>query len=212
MGGISLYARAFTLTNQSNDGYGAAATAGTAGNYTKHAGTLAYQEVCEMLGDGGRYINDSHVAAPVYITPLHRQWIAFEDETSVAIKADYATRKKGLAGIMVWNLPTDDFSGVCGEKYPLMRKIYSTLKKKEPPAVTDPVVTNEGGDGEGTEKKKFKCTQPGLHADPGSCDHFYNCDNALVGHRTKCAAGTLFDVKLSNCNHTNLVKCGSTQS
>ena len=47
---------------------------------------FVFVQVCEMLGDGGRYINDSHVAAPVYIPPLHSQWIAFEDETSVAIK------------------------------------------------------------------------------------------------------------------------------
>ena len=42
---LAFYFRSFTLTDQSNDGYGAAATAGTAGKYTKQAGYLAYHEV-----------------------------------------------------------------------------------------------------------------------------------------------------------------------
>lgn len=30
-------------------------------------------------------------------------------------------KDQGLAGTMIWSVDMDDFSSICGEKYPLMR-------------------------------------------------------------------------------------------
>lgn len=45
---------------------------------------------------------------------------------SIKDKADYV-KKMGLGGMMVWSVETDDFKGLCGEKYPLLKQINHEL-------------------------------------------------------------------------------------
>jgi hypothetical protein len=79
----------------------------------------------------GNVIWDDEVAAPALI--IGDQWISYDDETSVAIKAQYAM-DRGYGGTMVWATDNDDFQAVCGSKYPLMRTIYYTLEGESSPA------------------------------------------------------------------------------
>ena len=53
-------------------------------------------------------------------------WVSFDDKNSLGVKVAYAQRL-GLAGVMVWSMDTDDFSGQCGPKYPLLTSINKNL-------------------------------------------------------------------------------------
>jgi len=130
--GIPTYGRTYTLENPATDfGYNASATGpGVAGKYTREEGFLAYYEICPMIPNGKVIWNDE-VAAPALV--VGDQWISYDDETSVSIKAQYA-KDRGYAGTMVWSTDDDDFSGTCGSKYPLMRAIYYTLEGESSPA------------------------------------------------------------------------------
>lgn len=54
-------------------------------------------------------------------------WIGYEDEISIGLKVDFAV-SKGLGGVMIWSLDTDDFLGTCGRKYRLLNVVNDRLK------------------------------------------------------------------------------------
>ena len=57
-------------------------------------------------------------------------WIGYDDEASLAIKAEFANHL-GIAGAFVWSIDTDDFNGDnSDEKFPLMRTINRALVSK----------------------------------------------------------------------------------
>jgi len=129
--GIPLYGRTFTLTNAANNGYNASASGpGKAGPYTREAGTLSYSEICSQVKSGKLWY-EPEVSAPSLA--IGDQWIGFDDKTSVRTKVQYM-KDQGLAGTMIWSVDMDDFSSICGEKYPLMRTIYKELEGENSPA------------------------------------------------------------------------------
>lgn len=46
---------------------------------------------------------------------------------SIYFQAEYA-KAKGLGGVMVWSVETDDFKGLCGKVDILLNAIKTTLK------------------------------------------------------------------------------------
>lgn len=53
---MGTYGRSFTLSNLSNYGMNAPTTGGgTAGEFTKESGFLAFYEVCQMMKEGATY-------------------------------------------------------------------------------------------------------------------------------------------------------------
>ena len=62
------------------------------------------------------------------------QVISYDDDISIRKKVRYA-KKAQLAGIMVWSIETDDFSGQCKhakyKNYPLLRSIKSELMRND---------------------------------------------------------------------------------
>ncbi|XP_042144784.1 chitinase-3-like protein 1 [Ixodes scapularis] len=125
--GLPLYGRTFTLDDPKNSGYLALATQpGQAGNHTKFAGYLGYNEICVLRRPGGwKETRDPDVGAPVIVKG--DQWIGYDDVESLKKKVAFAL-SKGLAGAMVWSIETDDFRGHCGDtKNPLQSAIKEAL-------------------------------------------------------------------------------------
>jgi len=125
--GIATYGRSFTLQNASNNGVGAPAKdAGKAGPYTKKAGFLGYNEICEALRAGQLQQQWNAAQATAYAFKGD-QWVGYDNIAAVQIKAQYIT-SKGLGGAMVWAIDMDDFRNIGGEgKYPLLNTIKTYL-------------------------------------------------------------------------------------
>ncbi|CAL7949845.1 unnamed protein product [Xylocopa violacea] len=124
--GIPAYGRSFTLADHSNNGIGAPTIGpGIAGPYSKEAGILYYNEICVRLGQGWTVVRESEQRVPYAFSG--NQWVGYDDAKSVQEKANYV-KSMNLGGLMIWTIDEDDFRGVCGEKYPLLRAINEVLR------------------------------------------------------------------------------------
>lgn len=128
--GVPFYGRSFVLQNSENHSIGSPHNgAGIAGHFTKQAGIVVYNELCEIFKMKKSSLHlawESKQMAPYAY--YDEQWISYDDNRSIALKADYVKRHK-LGGIMIWSIEMDDFRGVCDAKrYPLLRTINDGLR------------------------------------------------------------------------------------
>lgn len=139
--GVGSYGRSFTLDKSQVNGINAPASQkGQAGPYTREPGSLGYNEICEAFQRSPQ--SWTIVRDPDYLAPYaynDRQWVGYDDQQSLALKAQFA-KSMGLGGMMMWSIETDDFLGRChGEKYPLLNTIKRTLSGESlPPARPNP--------------------------------------------------------------------------
>ena len=78
----------------------------------------AYFEVCEKLRiQNWTYVWNKQQLIPyayssefLSSTSSPIEWVGFDDPNSIAIKVKYAM-KQSLAGVMLWSLDMDDFTG-----------------------------------------------------------------------------------------------------
>ncbi|XP_019556814.3 chitotriosidase-1-like [Aedes albopictus] len=124
--GIPVYAQTYTLASSGSNGVGASTTgAGTAGPYTQQAGMLSYLEVCERLKTGYTIMWDDVQKVPYAFSG--NQWMSFDDVTSIGLKVAYA-KSKGLGGVMVWSIESDDDQNICGGgAYPIIGSISAAV-------------------------------------------------------------------------------------
>jgi len=126
--GMPTYGRSFQLQNRNNFKVNSPTKGGgTAGEYTREAGFLAYYEICQMLQKGANYIWDQEMKVPYLVQD--DQWVGFDDERAIRNKMDWV-KENGYAGAMVWSVDMDDFNGtVCGSgvKYPLVGAMREEL-------------------------------------------------------------------------------------
>lgn len=126
--GMPTYGRSFTLSDRSKYVVNSPTSGGgTAGEFTREAGFLAYYEICDMLLSGANYIWDNEMKVPYLVQD--DQWVGFDDERSIRNKMDWV-KDQGYAGAMVWSIDMDDFNGtVCGSgvKYPLVGAMREEL-------------------------------------------------------------------------------------
>ncbi|XP_058462162.1 probable chitinase 2 [Malaya genurostris] len=128
--GISTMAKTYTLkpeaVNRVSPGSDVKGP-GRAGPFTKSAGVLGYNELCQMLMDSKWTVKPMRNVG-VKIAALDDQWVTFDDRETVAEKAQYV-KSKGLGGVMFWTVDTDDFHGDChNEAYPLLAAANRVLK------------------------------------------------------------------------------------
>lgn len=194
--GIALYGHSYRMVDTSKQIEGALVSGpGAAGPITALAGFLAYYEVCEMIRNGGsvHFIEDR--AVPYLI--LGNQWVAFENERSVALKAKFAV-DGGYGGVMVWSFDVDDFSGKCpgGKVYPLMNAINNAMNNNpiKPQTTPDP-----------NWLQNF-CTTHGNGFFGRTCKTFVICINGK-GMESQCTDGQLWDKNASTCLDARLAKC-----
>ncbi|XP_046753665.1 probable chitinase 2 [Diprion similis] len=125
--GTALYGRTFTLSNSRKYTPGSAASGpGRAGQYTRQPGMLGYNEICEQQSHS-TWITAWDVEQRVPYAHYGDQWVSFDNVKSITEKANYV-KKMGLGGAMVWSIETDDFGGVCGNKYPLLNALNRVLR------------------------------------------------------------------------------------
>ncbi|CAH1110937.1 unnamed protein product [Psylliodes chrysocephalus] len=125
--GLATYGRTFTLEDKTNNQlYAPVLGPGPAGPYSGLKGSLGYNEICEHYsGSDSVYYWDDDQKVPHRV--VDDTWIGFEDERSIGYKVDFAV-SKGLGGLMIWSLDTDDFLGTCGRRYPLVNAVKDRLK------------------------------------------------------------------------------------
>nr|XP_031835642.1 mucin-5AC-like [Nomia melanderi] len=127
--GIPTYGRSYTLFNQDATELGSPADGpGIEGDATREKGYLAYYEICESLSqsDDWEVIQPNPKAMGPYAYK-EDQWVGYDDEDIVKLKAKYAN-EKSLGGIMFWTIDNDDFRGKCHDRpYPLIEAAKETL-------------------------------------------------------------------------------------
>lgn len=142
--GLGTYGRSFSLSNSAANQPGDSAKgAGSRGRLTGEGGFLAYYEICENLNQGWTSVFDNNAQTPYAYKS--DQWVGYDNELSLRIKAQYAM-SKNLGGIMFWALDLDDFSGsFCGQgNYPLIRSAIAGMGSSQPVVnpVTNVPITN----------------------------------------------------------------------
>ncbi|KAL6264649.1 hypothetical protein P5V15_004750 [Pogonomyrmex californicus] len=127
--GIPTYGRSYTLFNQDATELGSPADGpGTEGEATREKGYLAYYEICEGIAesDDWEVVKPNPKAMGPYAFKGN-QWVGYDDENIVRLKARYVNEKK-LGGIMFWSIDNDDFRGKChGRPYPLIEAAKEAL-------------------------------------------------------------------------------------
>ena len=128
--GISFQAKTSKLKEECDSGIGKETTGegGEPGEYTQTSGVLAYYEVCSVRWSNRVCTSKSSAKAPYGVSGS--DFIAYDDEESIATKVYTLVIGKKLKGVMFWTLEFDDFTGTqCrGPKYPLVKAAINTLK------------------------------------------------------------------------------------
>nr|QPD99037.1 putative chitinase 1 [Tityus serrulatus] len=125
--GVPAYGRTFKLVNSSNhDLFAPTNGPGDAGTFTKEAGSLSYTEILKnMKQEGWKMVRDPYVGPYAY---KDNQWVGFDDPVAAKEKAKFA-KEAGYGGVMVWELSSDNFKGLWGErKSPLINALKEGVK------------------------------------------------------------------------------------
>ncbi|KAH8249181.1 hypothetical protein KR032_006984, partial [Drosophila birchii] len=143
--GIASYGRAWKLTKDSglsglpvvHETYGPA-PGGLLTNSVE--GLLSWPEICSKIAQNSSAQYRGELAPLRKVTDLTQKygnyalrpadengdygmWLSFDDPDFAGIKATYA-KSKGLGGVAIFDLSTDDFRGLCtGQKFPIVRSI-----------------------------------------------------------------------------------------
>ncbi|XP_043594466.1 probable chitinase 10 isoform X2 [Bombus pyrosoma] len=120
--GIPLYGQAYRLSSENLTSLGDPATGpGTAGEFTKQPGMLAYYEVCDRVKNKGWEIG---LGPSAY---RRDQWVGYDNQESVFAKGEYIL-KRGYGGATLWTVDLDDFlNRCCSESFPLLKSINRAL-------------------------------------------------------------------------------------
>ncbi|KAK2709088.1 hypothetical protein QYM36_012939 [Artemia franciscana] len=132
--GVPLYGQAFTLADKNVNGLNAKATgAGSAGQYTRQAGFLAYYEICSRIQKGGWTVVQDPESRMGPYAYKGNQWVSFDDADMIKRKAQ-KIKDWDLAGVIVWAPDLDDFRNKCGcEPHPLLRALNRGLGRLQSP-------------------------------------------------------------------------------
>ncbi|XP_055870468.1 chitinase-3-like protein 1 isoform X1 [Biomphalaria glabrata] len=144
--GVSGTAKWLYLNNSENSIPGSPIVKGFLKNSTAYGitGGLAYPEVCQYIRDnnGTEIVFDEQQRARYLVNG--RDWITYDDPEVIKNKTDWAVRI-GVAGMMLWSLDQDDFSGMmCLQgTFPLLSQIISITEgnRTTPPTTTTTTTT-----------------------------------------------------------------------
>ncbi|XP_034946301.1 chitinase-3-like protein 1 [Chelonus insularis] len=220
--GVPSYGRAFTLADSKKNYIGAPTRGpGKAGPYTREPGMLGYNEICEMHLKGGWNVYFDEERRVPY-THKNDQWIGYDNVKSLREKAELIKRLD-LAGVMLWSVETDDFRGVCGEKFPVLRTLHAVLRGGQPvseetvvvssapePSADDSVTVDSSVEPSYDEQPSSPphpsdglCTKSGNVAKPDSCD-FVMCvpdgNGGYLEYDRQCGESLCYNPTLGICD------------
>uniref|UniRef100_A0ABD2XP93 GH18 domain-containing protein n=1 Tax=Trichogramma kaykai TaxID=54128 RepID=A0ABD2XP93_9HYME len=114
--GLPTYGRAYILADalrsQDENPIGKPALKSSwTGPYNSEEGFLGYNEVCKYLLAREWIDKWDNLSSTPYAIQQHKV-IVYDNERSIQLKVQLAM-EKGLAGVMVWSIDTDDFRGDC---------------------------------------------------------------------------------------------------
>ena len=139
--GMPLYGQSFTLADANENGLNAPSIGGgTAGQYTRASGFLAYYEICRNIQQNGWSVVYDATGAMGPYAYKGNQWVSYDDVAMIKKKSEFI-RQLDLGGGMVWALDLDDFRNTCGQgESPLLTTIRKVLgpSRKGGPAMELP--------------------------------------------------------------------------
>ncbi|XP_063538160.1 acidic mammalian chitinase-like [Cydia strobilella] len=119
--GLGAYGKTFTLTSLNDTSTGAPFSGvGAAGPYVGEAGTYSYYEICEDQKKNAAEWSITEVKGNYVYANKDLLWVGYDNPHTIKAKAKFA-KTMGLGGIMYWAVDLDDFSGLCGKKFPLIK-------------------------------------------------------------------------------------------
>lgn len=180
---------------------------GSAGIYTGQIGFLGYHEICE---NNWQTVFDDESKSPYAFQG--DQWIGYDNVESIEIKMKLV-ESRNLGGAMTWSIETDDFRGVCGESYPLLKAMNRAMGNNvgggggsggggQVTAAPTPGPTSGGGNGGSNED----CSTDGYFLHSSDCNRYYQCVNG-IRYDFKCIDGLYFDINSKSCNWSSEVDC-----
>lgn len=184
---------------------------------------LSRSEVCDVrnqVNTNWTLTREADGTAPALIRENNGEYIAFDDELSVRLKAKYA-KLRGLAGIAIYSLNDDDPNNKCLEgEFALTRSIAiglndgstnldyltssNSFKVDGSNGDFSDVLERYGNverilDQEEGEAELLNCDKTGYRIHPRDCTMFYRCVklnstvNTLLRFKYKCGTGLVFD-------------------
>ncbi|KAH8299837.1 hypothetical protein KR044_006718, partial [Drosophila immigrans] len=122
--GIGFYGHTYQLADNSRTSPGSPSKGdGAAGTYTRQNGFLGYMEFCI---NNWQTVFDDAAKSPYAFQG--DQWVGYDNVQSIELKMQLVS-SRNLGGAMIWSIETDDFRGICGESYPLLKAINRGLGK-----------------------------------------------------------------------------------
>ena len=143
--GIPLYGQSWTLTSSTIAPPAPANGPGTTGPYTGQAGYLGYNEICNKIKSNGwvKASDPKGLNGPWAYSLTSKQWVGFDDAAMATAKTNYA-QAKGLGGVMVWDISTDDFQNTCGGgKNPIITAISAAASATGTTTVVATTITSK---------------------------------------------------------------------
>lgn len=114
--GQPAYGRSFKVSGSNYSPGGGASGPGSAGQYTKDAGFLAYYEICDKVKNKAWKVVKDDAIGSVYAFKKGnvKQWVGYEDRETLLHRCKYIN-DEGLAGVMFWDTSLDDMKGLAPE-------------------------------------------------------------------------------------------------
>jgi len=139
--GCATFGHGWELIDEQENGLFCPTADGTPpGPYTGQMGFMGYYEVLQAINNdtlpwlpgatpqAWQVVRDGCYMAP-YITN-GPWWIGYDDVESIKLKAQLVN-SRGLGGVMVWSIESDDFRGDYGAKFPLISELKRVMNTGE---------------------------------------------------------------------------------
>ncbi|TDG50903.1 hypothetical protein AWZ03_002558 [Drosophila navojoa] len=192
--GIPLFGQTHTLRDQSKTHANAPSKGpGIQHFLSKRPGYMTYAEFCVQAS---RWTKKFDKQAHVPYAFKANQWISYEDGSSISAKMRLVNDQR-LGGALAWSIDADDYSGLCGEYYALLKVIVSKIGNPDVLTTVPPTTESIG-----------LCPREGLFRNVWDCQAYYECRD---GRRTdyECLDGDFFDEEVGECKPAEQVKCSN---